>query len=222
MSNHPILEIRNLAFSYKNPDKVIFKNVTLSLEKGKKYALIGPTGEGKSTLAMLIAGLISPTKGDIFYDGKLLSSYSRSQIANSIGFILQEPFLFEGTVGENILYGNNLSEKDLIQTLSQKDLKNLINTFPNGLETKVTNNSENISLGQKQIVNFLRVILRNPKFLILDEATANLDTITEGYLQKILNNLSQDITMVIIAHRLNTVKNVDVKFQVGGGIVKVI
>jgi ATP-binding cassette, subfamily B, bacterial len=217
-----ILSLKNVSFCYPGSQKKVLSDVNIDLEAGKKYALIGPTGEGKSTLAMLMAGLVKPTEGQILYEDQDLQLYSRGQIADSLGFILQDPFLFAGTVKENILYGGDLDEEKLVELLAQKDLKNLIDRFPDGLETVVTNNSENISLGQKQIINFLRVILRQPRFLILDEATANLDTITESYLQQILNNLPKETTMVIIAHRLNTVKNVDVKFQVGGGKVKVL
>lgn len=217
-----MLTLENVSFAYPGSSKKVLAEINITLQKGKKYALIGPTGEGKSTLAMLMAGLVKPTTGIINYKNQELQSYSRAEIAKSIGFILQDPFLFQGTIRDNILYGSDVTESELSELLTQKDLHNLIDRFPDRLETKVSNNSENISLGQKQIINFLRVILRKPEFLILDEATANLDTITESYLQQILYNLSADTTMVIIAHRLNTVKNVDVKFQVGGGRVEVL
>jgi ATP-binding cassette, subfamily B, bacterial len=246
----PILEIKNLSFSYgliENGDKLVLEDISLMLEKGKKYALIGPTGEGKSTMAMLMAGLIKPQIGEVLYKGKPLLDYSQQEISKSIGFILQDPFLFEGSVAENIIYGlgcldelgqesrsenlgnpqtiENIKEKaktKVSRVLEGKGLSHLIDSFADGLDTEVKNGSENVSLGQKQIVNFLRAIIRSPELLILDEATANLDTITEGYLQSILANLTKGTTLVIIAHRLNTVKNVDVKFQVGGRKVKVI
>jgi len=216
MTNNIILSFQNVTYSYPGSDKIILKNINLELEQGKKYALIGPTGEGKSTTAMLMAGLVNPTIGTVNYQGKVISNYSREELASSIGFILQDPFLFAGTIADNLIYGSDLTKESLVQKLKDKNLDHLIYSFSEGLDTIVTNNSENISLGQKQIINFLRVILREPKFLILDEATANLDTITEKYLQEILNQLNSSITIVIIAHRLNTVKNVDVKFQVGG------
>jgi ATP-binding cassette, subfamily B, bacterial len=241
------MQFNNVTFSYPNNDKIILNNINLDLKKGKSYAFIGPTGEGKSTLVMLMAGLIQPNSGTVSYDGKNIQEYSRQELASKIGYILQDPFLYQGTILDNIVYGNDdfignrffdeyastvdsltkpaddqELEKKLLEVLTKKELVQLLDRFPEGLKTKVNNNSENISLGQKQIINFLRVILRGPEFLILDEATANLDTVTEQQLQLILDHLPDTTTMVIIAHRLNTVKNVDYKYQVGGGKVELI
>jgi ATP-binding cassette, subfamily B, bacterial len=218
------LTISDLSFHYPNSKKEIFKDLNLVLEAGKSYALVGPTGEGKTTLAMLIAGLIKPQKGSIKLLDKDLNKYSRQELSQQIGFILQDPFLFEGSVRSNILYGNHIIKEpqELELILKDANLFDLISRFEEGLDTKVTNNSENISLGQKQIINFLRVILRKPSFVILDEATANLDTVTEQLLQKILDNLPPQTTKVIIAHRLNTVKDVDQKFQVAAKKVVII
>jgi ATP-binding cassette, subfamily B, bacterial len=241
------MQLQNVTFSYPNNDKIILKDINLNLEKGKSYAFIGPTGEGKSTLVMLMAGLIQPDSGTVNYDGKNIQDYTRYELANKIGYILQDPFLYQGTILDNIVYGNDdfkanrffddyaltieslTKPKDdeeleakLLDVLTKKELVHLLDRFPEGLKTKVNNNSENISLGQKQIINFLRVILRGPEFIILDEATANLDTVTEASLQLILDHLPVTTTMVIIAHRLNTVKNVDYKYQVGGSNVELI
>lgn len=241
------MQFKNVTFSYPNNDKIILNKINLNLEKGKSYAFIGPTGEGKSTLVMLMAGLIEPISGTVSMDGKNIQDYTRSELASKIGYILQDPFLYQGTILDNIVYGNDdfkanrffddysLSidsltkplvddelEAKLLEVLTQKELVHLLDRFPEGLKTKVNNNSENISLGQKQIINFLRVILRAPEFLILDEATANLDTVTEQQLQLILDHLPATTTMVIIAHRLNTVKNADYMYQVGGGRVELI
>jgi ATP-binding cassette, subfamily B, bacterial len=241
------MQINNISYHYPNSEKTILSNVTLSLEQGKSYALIGPTGEGKSTLAMLMAGLIAPVSGTITIEGKNLLEYSNAELSNRIGFILQDPYLFQGTILDNIIYGNTkfmnnyifdsyastldamFEKKDnsplieeLTTVLTEKNLIHLLDRFPDGLMTTVNNNSENISLGQKQIINFLRVILREPQMIILDEATANLDTVTEQQLQLILNQLPVNTTKVIIAHRLNTIKNVDYKYQVLGGYVELI
>jgi ATP-binding cassette, subfamily B, bacterial len=231
-----ILRLNNVTFSYTPESKKILNNVSLELEKGKSYALIGPTGEGKSTTASLMSRLLHPNSGEIVFQNRDLSDWKEADLYRQIGFILQEPYLFSGTLLDNIVYGNdelihfssafnpNLSKeegKQFEKLLSEKGLDKLIALFPDRLKTEVTNNSANISLGQKQIINFVRVILRSPEFLILDEATANLDTITEKLLQEILDKLPKDTTKVIIAHRLNTIKNVDQVFQVGGGRIEV-
>ena len=136
---------------------------------------------------------------------------------------MQEPFLFTGTVRENILYGNELyvayTDEQLEQVIKDANLENLLAMFDEGLETKVLSSGNSISLGQKQLIAFMRAVLRNPDLLILDEATANIDTITEKLLSEILNNLPQHTTRVIIAHRLNTIENADEIFFVNSGEV---
>jgi ATP-binding cassette, subfamily B, bacterial len=231
-----ILQFNNVTFSYSPESKKILNNVSLELEQGKSYALIGPTGEGKSTTASLMSKLLTPNSGQIIFQNKDLSDWEGVDLYQQIGFILQEPYLFTGSLLDNIVYGNNelmhfssafnpnVSKeegKQFEKILVDKGLDKLIALFPDRLKTEVNNNSANISLGQKQIINFVRVILRSPSFLILDEATANLDTITEKLLQEILDKLPKTTTKVIIAHRLNTIKNVDQVFQVGGGRVEI-
>jgi ATP-binding cassette subfamily B protein len=134
---------------------------------------------------------------------------------------LQEPFLFTGTVRENILYSNeqykNFSNEQLEETITTAGLQSLLDIFENGLDTTVSSGGESISLGQKQLIAFMRAVLRNPSLLILDEATANIDTITEQMLQEILNKLPATTTRVIIAHRLNTIQNADEIFFVNAG-----
>jgi ATP-binding cassette, subfamily B, bacterial len=231
-----ILEFKNVSFQYDVGQKMILKDVSFSMDAGKTYAFVGPTGEGKSTTASLISRLYEPTAGEIVFQNKNLNDWSSEDLYWEIGFILQEPYLYTGSVLDNIVYGNrdfikysrifendetkNLEYAEFEEVLKQKDLSRLLHIFPEGLKTQVTNNSENISLGQKQIINFMRVILRNPSFLILDEATANLDTVTEQSLQEILDGLPESTTKMIIAHRLNTIKTADQVFMVGGGKVK--
>lgn len=215
------LTFENVAFAY--PDgKELLHNVNFTLEKGKAYALVGPTGGGKTTTASLMARLFDPIKGTVYLNGKDIRSYQSEVRAQKIGFILQEPFLFTGTVGENILYGNieygSYSEKECVELINEKGLTELIKRFEDGLATKI-GGSDSVSLGQKQLIAFMRAILRNPDILILDEATANIDTITEAQLEDIMNKLPKETTKVIIAHRLNTIKNADMIFFVNGGEV---
>ncbi|HEY9000534.1 MAG TPA: ABC transporter ATP-binding protein [Mucilaginibacter sp.] len=217
-----LLEFRNVHFAYPGGNEILH-NINFKLERGKTYALVGPTGGGKTTTASLIARLYDPTQGTVFLDGKDIRSYESDVRTQKIGFILQEPFLFTGTVKENILYGNELykdsTNKELEQALGKSNLGSLLAMFENGLETKVLSSGDSISLGQKQLIAFMRAVLRNPEVLILDEATANIDTITEQLLSDILEKLPETTTRVIIAHRLNTIQNADEIYFVNSGEV---
>jgi ATP-binding cassette subfamily B protein len=219
-SNGSLLEFRNVIFRY--PDgKEVLHNINFKLEKGKTYALVGPTGGGKSTTASLMARLYDPTEGEVFLNGRDIRSYEANERTKKIGFILQDPFLFTGTVRENILYGNdefqNHSNDELGNLLKKMNLEKLLMRFNEGLETKISNGGEGISLGQKQLIAFMRAALRGPELLILDEATANIDTMTEQILEEILANLPEHTTQVVIAHRLNTIENADEIFFVNSG-----
>lgn len=222
IENAPLLEFKNVHFSY-DEKKEILHNISFKLEKGKTYALIGPTGGGKTTTASLIARLYDASKGSVLLHGKDIRSFTAEERTRSIGFILQEPFLFTGTVKDNILYGNELyrdySNEQLEKVIRDANLEELLAIFDQGLETEVTSGSDRISLGQKQLIAFMRAVLRNPELLILDEATANIDTITEQLLSSILNKLPEETTLVIIAHRLNTIENADEIFFVNSGEV---
>ncbi|MEO8887540.1 MAG: ABC transporter ATP-binding protein [Mucilaginibacter sp.] len=216
-----LLEFKNVHFGYD--EKEILHNVSFKMERGKTYALVGPTGGGKTTTASLIARLYDPNKGEVLLNGRDIRSYNSEERSKKIGFILQEPFLFTGTIKDNILYGNeqyiNYTNQQLEQVIHDANLSDLMAMFDNGLETEVTSGGDSISLGQKQLIAFMRAVLRNPELLILDEATANIDTITEKLLGDILNNLPKTTTRVIIAHRLNTIENADEIYFVNSGEV---
>ncbi|RFS26335.1 ABC transporter ATP-binding protein [Chitinophaga silvatica] len=217
-----LVEFRNVHFGYPE-GKEILHNINLNLEPGKTYALVGPTGGGKTTTASLIARLYDPTQGVVLLSGRDIRSYSNEERTNKIGFILQEPFLFTGTIKENILYGNiayqNASNEELLNVIKASNLEKLLAIFEQGLDTKVVGGGEGISLGQKQIIAFMRAVLRKPDLLILDEATANIDTVTEQLLEEILQKLPTTTTKVIIAHRLNTIENADEIYFVNSGEV---
>jgi len=221
-TSEALLEFRNVHFAYPGGNEILH-NINFKLERGKTYALVGPTGGGKTTTASLIARLYDPTQGTVYLDGKDIRSYEAEVRTQKIGFILQEPFLFTGTVKENILYGNELykdsNNEELGQALGKSNLGSLLAIFENGLETKVLSSGDSISLGQKQLIAFMRAVLRNPEVLILDEATANIDTITEQLLSDILEKLPETTTRVIIAHRLNTIQNADEIYFVNSGEV---
>ncbi len=221
-SNGAIMEFKDVSFGYDD-GKEILHHVSFTLEPGKTYALVGPTGGGKTTTASLIARLYDPVKGLVLLDNKDIRSYQPAERTKKIGFIVQEPFLFTGTVRENILYGNEkytgFSNEQLQSTFSDAGLESLLSIFEKGLDTELSSSGDSISLGQKQLIAFMRAVLRNPALLILDEATANIDTITEQILQNILNKLPATTTRVIIAHRLNTIQNADEIFFVNAGEV---
>ena len=217
-----VLEFDNVSFAY--PDgKDVLSGISFSLERGKTYALVGPTGGGKTTTASLMARLYDPTAGAVLLDGRDIRTYPPEQRAQKIGFILQEPFLFTGTVRDNIVYGNEglagVSDSQLTRLLADANLSSLLARFDQGLETPVTSSGDSISLGQRQLIAFIRAALRNPELLILDEATANIDTVTEQLLEEILAKLPASTTKVIIAHRLNTIDNADEIFFVNAGAV---
>ena len=214
------VHFRNVSFTYPNGKDVLHK-VSFDLHRGKTYAFVGPTGGGKTTTASLVARLYDATKGTILLDGRDIRSYTPCERASKIGVILQDPLLFSGTVRDNILYGNpecsGLSNDQLERALEDVQLNNLLKRFDKGLDTPVQTGGDQISLGQKQIIAFMRAILRKPELLILDEATANIDTVTEQQLEAILGNLPGTTTKVIIAHRLNTIENADEIFFVNSG-----
>jgi ATP-binding cassette subfamily B protein len=219
-SSDALLEFKNVSFRY-GEDKDVLRNVNIMLEHGKTYALVGPTGGGKTTTASLMARLYDPSEGTVYLNGRDMRTFDAADRTNKIGFILQEPILFSGTVRENILYGNeayrDYSNEALVKVIHDVGLESLLMRFDGGLEAKVATSGDALSLGQKQLIAFMRAVLRDPDLLILDEATANIDTVTEQLLEDILKKLPKRTTCVIIAHRLNTIENADEIFFVNGG-----
>lgn len=216
-----LLEFRNVHFKYVEDGAEVLHGIDLTLQAGKTYALVGPTGGGKTTTASLMARLYDPTEGSVLLSGKDIRSYSAEERTKKIGFILQDPILFTGTVRENIAYGNteykDLTSEQLEKVIHDAGLDSLLVRFDEGVETKITATGDSISLGQKQLIAFMRAVLRKPELLILDEATANIDTVTESLLQGILDKLPASTTRVIIAHRLNTIANADEIFFINSG-----
>jgi ATP-binding cassette subfamily B protein len=219
---YPLIAFKCVSFSYPNGNEVLH-HISFDLERGKTYAFVGPTGGGKTTTASLLARLYDASKGQVLLEGKDIRSYTPEERVQKIGFILQEPFLFSGTVRDNILYGNeayrDCENCELTQLLQETGLDLLMQRFDEGLDTKVDITGDGISLGQKQLIAFMRAVLRKPDLLILDEATANIDTVTEKLLDEILQKLPATTTRVIIAHRLNTIANADEIYFVNSGKV---
>ena len=208
----PLIAFEHVTFGYVTGAPVL-RDATFAFERGRTYALVGPTGGGKTTTALLMARLYDPDGGRVLLDGRDIRSFTAAERAARIGFILQEPFLFTGTVRDNLVYGHEtllkLSDEQLAARIGATHLDTLLERFTDGLKTPVTSTGEGLSLGQKQIVAFMRAVLREPELLILDEATANIDTVTEQLLERILRELPASTTKVVIAHRLNTIANAD-------------
>ena len=222
IKSEPLLSFRDVTFSY--PDgKNVLHQISFDLRPGKTYAFVGPTGGGKTTTASLAARLFDPVKGKILLHGRDIRSYSAVERTAKIGFILQDPFLFSGSIKDNILYGNfeyqNIQTEEFKKLIYEAGVGALLQRFDNGPETQINVLGEGLSLGQKQIIAFVRAVLRKPDLLILDEATANIDTVTENLLEEILDKLPATTTKMVIAHRLNTIADADVIYFVNSGNV---
>jgi ATP-binding cassette subfamily B protein len=223
IDNKIILKLDDVSFKYEGGENVI-ENANLNFEIGKTYALVGPTGGGKSTLASIMSHLYEPSSGKVYLNGKPMSFYSNEERASMVSVILQDPILFSGTVLDNIKYGNkkieNLNEIEIENLLVDKGFKEVVERFSKGLKTEINQSGGGLSIGQNQLISFMRAVLREPNLLILDEATANIDTITEVILNKTLYSLPKHTTKIIIAHRLNTIKEADEIMFVNGHHVK--
>ena len=211
------IEFNDVSFAYEEGKEVV-RNITFSAPSGSVTALVGTSGSGKTTIAGLAASFLTPQSGVITVDGIDLSKVSLDSYRSQLGVVLQDDFLFEGTIRENILFPRpHATEQQLLSAVKGAHVHEFTDRFEKGLDTEVSSGGESISLGQKQLIAFMRAVLRNPALLILDEATANIDTITEQILQEILNKLPATTTRVIIAHRLNTIQNADEIFFVNAG-----
>ena len=193
-------------FSYKK-DEIIFENFNLNIEYGKTLAIVGPTGSGKSTIINLILRFYEINSGEIYVGKRDIKSFDISYLRSNIGVIHQDPFLFSDTILNNIIFSNNQSKENVISSIKEIGLMDIINSFPNGLEFHVGEEGKNLSLGQRQIISFLRVYMSNPELIIFDEATSSLDSNTEELIKKAINKFSYSKTCIIIAHRLSTIKN---------------
>jgi ATP-binding cassette subfamily B multidrug efflux pump len=203
------VELKNVTFAYdKDP---ILKNINLKVNKGQKVALVGPTGSGKSTIMNLLNRFYDINDGEVLIDGINIKEYSLKSLRKNVGIILQESVLFSGTIRENIAFARpNASEKDIEDAAKKADIHDYIITLPEGYDTLISNTSSVLSTGQKQLISIARTMLANPEFLILDEATSNVDTITEEHIQKAMKKVLTNRTSFVIAHRLKTILDADV------------
>lgn len=208
--NQQIGEIKfeNVWFGYK-PDEYVLKNLNFTIKPGEKVALVGPTGAGKSSIIRLLCRLYEPTKGRILVDGIDIKDISQKELRSHIGVILQESFIFAGDVKRNITLGEEYSFEEIKQAAQITNIDKFIDDLPQGYDTQLRERGANLSGGQKQLLAFARVAIRNPNILVLDEATSSLDVVTEADTQQALDKLLVDKTAIIIAHRLSTIRNVD-------------
>jgi ATP-binding cassette subfamily B protein len=202
------IRFENVWFGYK-PDEYVIKNLDFTIKPGEKVALVGPTGAGKSSIIRLLCRLYEPSKGRILVDGIDIRDIPQRDLRRYIGVILQESFLFAGDVKRNITLGDNYSLAEVKQAAKLVNIDHFIEQLPQGYNTILRERGTNLSGGQKQLLAFARVAIRNPHVLVLDEATSSLDVATEALIQEALEHLLVQRTAIIIAHRLSTIRNVD-------------
>lgn len=204
------VEFKNVRFSYPdNPDKVIIKNFSANVKSGQKVAIVGPTGAGKTTMVNLLMRFFEINSGSILIDGVPISDLKRENLHELFGMVLQDTWLFEGTVRENLVYNmQDVSDDELERVCKTCGISHFVHSLPQGFDT-VLSESTMISAGQKQLLTIARAMLQNAPMLILDEATSSVDTRTEAIIQKAMDELTKDRTSFVIAHRLSTIKNSD-------------
>jgi subfamily B ATP-binding cassette protein MsbA len=202
------ISFENVSFSYR--DTPVIRNLKLQINPGEKVALVGPSGCGKSTISNLLLRFYDVSDGCIKVDGVDIRRYSQESYRNNIGVVLQEPFLFSGTLRENIAYARtDASEEDVIHAAGRANVAEFADKLDKGYDTVIGENGASLSGGQKQRLAIARALLKDPAILILDEATSALDTVSEKLVQQALDNMMRDRTTIIIAHRLSTVRNAD-------------
>ena len=204
------VEFRNIKFGY-NEDKIIINNFSINVEAGKQIAIVGPTGAGKTTIVKLLMRFYDVNEGEILLDGHNVKTFNRSSLREAFGMVLQDTWLFKGTIMENIRYGRlDATDEEVIAAAKSAHAHHFISTLPEGYNTELNEDATNVSQGQKQLLTIARAILANNPVLILDEATSSVDTRTEHRIQRAMDNLMRGRTSFVIAHRLSTIKNADI------------
>ncbi|KIY21197.1 ABC transporter ATP-binding protein [Mesobacillus subterraneus] len=217
---HGEIKFDNVVFSY-DENRTALKGISLEMEAGQTVALVGHTGSGKTTIANLISRFYDPTSGTVLIDGYDLKDISIASLRKHISIVLQDTFIFSGTIYENILFGRpDASEKEVVAAAEAVGAADFIAKLPNGYQTEVEERGNILSVGERQLLSFARALLANPRILILDEATASIDTETEVKIQKALKTLLKGRTAIIIAHRLSTIRESDNIFVLENGVIK--
>ena len=212
------IEFRNVDFKYPDGDEYVLENFSLKIPFGSNIAIVGETGAGKSTLVNIVCRLFEPNKGQVLIDGRDARERSQLWLHSAIGYVLQTPHLFSGTVRENLLYGNpNATDEQIQRALQLVSAEQVVARMEKGLDSDVGEGGDMLSTGEKQLISFARAILADPRILVLDEATASVDTITEQKIQSAIETIIKGRTSLVIAHRLSTVKNADLILVVRDG-----
>ena len=205
------IELRNVSYGY-SPGEDVIKDVSLHVEPGQTVAIVGPTGAGKTTLVSLISRFydVPEGRGAILVDGQDVRDVTRKSVARQTSIVLQEPFLFSGTVKENIKYNHlNVTDEDMVQAARAVGAHDFVMRLEDGYDTVLQERGANLSVGERQLLSFARAIVADPRILILDEATANIDSYTEMLIQRALHTLLEDRSAIVIAHRLSTIRGAD-------------
>jgi ATP-binding cassette subfamily B protein len=212
------IEFRDVDFKYPDGDEYVLENFNLQIPFGSNIAIVGETGAGKSTLVNLVCRFYEPTRGQVLIDGRDARQRSQLWLHSAIGYVLQTPHLFSGTVRENLLMGNpQATEAEIWAAIRAVSAEDVVTRLEKGLDTDVGEGGDLLSTGEKQLISFARAILADPKILILDEATASVDTLTEARIQAALEGVTAGRTCLMIAHRLSTVRNADMILVVRNG-----
>lgn len=212
------IEFKNVTFQYPDGDETVLENFSLKVPFGTHLAIVGETGAGKSTLVNLVCRFYEPTKGQVLIDGRDARERSQLWLHSAIGYVLQTPHLFSGTVRENLLMGkSDATEEEIWAAIRAVSAEDVIAHLEHGLDTDVGEGGDLLSTGEKQLISFARAVLADPRILILDEATASVDTVTEARIQAAMEGVTAGRTSLMIAHRLSTVRNADVILVVRSG-----
>ena len=210
------ISFNDLRFKYEK-DNYVLKGISFDVKSGNFIGIVGATGSGKSTLISLLERYYDLEEGEILFDGVNYHEYSKQDIRNNIGLILQDPSIFEGTIKSNVAFGLDVSDEKIVNILLKIGADKFVNDYPLGIHSRVAYMGENLSTGEKQLIAFARILLRNPSVVILDEATANIDTETETLIQNALTILAEKRTTFVVAHRLSTIKNADIIYVMDDG-----
>jgi len=203
------VEFHHIDFSY-NPEKEIIKDFSAKIKPGMQVAIVGPTGAGKTTMINLLMRFYDPTSGYIAIDGVPTREMKRADVRKMFGMVLQDTWLFSGTIEENLRYGNtSATHEDIVKATKMSSIHHFIESLPHGYKTEISEDSDNISAGEKQLLTIARAMVANPPMMILDEATSNVDTRTEQLIQDAFAKLTHGRTSFVIAHRLSTIRNSD-------------